>query len=64
VRGKIAEVRGQIAEVNPLAATNIAGSGGFHLCNLTSDLYNRFHLPSAIVLALPASNMGSYEIST
>jgi hypothetical protein len=53
-----------MAEVNTLSGINIAGSGGFHLCHLTFDLCNRFNLTSAIVLALPTSNVGSYEIST
>ena len=43
----IAKVRGQIAEVKALDVSTAARSGGFYLCNLTSDFCNAFQCPAS-----------------
>jgi hypothetical protein len=43
----IAEVRGQIAEVKPLASITGGGSNGSYLCNLTSEICNAFQCPAS-----------------
>src|ERR1039457_1958635 len=52
----IAEVRGQIAELKSLAPSMAAEGQAFHLCNLPSNLCNRFSCYSHPI-------KGSYEIS-
>src|SRR5208337_1265304 len=52
--GPIAEVRGQIAEVNPKGFNSKSGRHRFYLCNLASHLSPRF-LPWQSATVLPTS---------